>query len=220
MFAKEVRIDNKANLKDKSTMIQRGYEMRRFLSTALVLGLGLLVISCGGEQRAWDTDIEQSTFTEIEQGLPEARLALVDLGESLEKMPRREKDAAIEQYTQTRDFVEILSLYYMPILNARAHISRAYREIQYGMYAEASTDIRKAIDNINKASLKSTESTKAGFEVVKKGLTEVSGISDASADASMVRLSNAAKQLNTLIEKIRPVIVMTEEGEMLIDGQF
>ena len=194
--------------------------MRRFLYGALLLGLGLLVISCGEEQMVWDTDIEQSTFTEIEQGLPEARMALVDLGESLEKMPRREKDAAIEQYTQVRDFVEILSLYYMPILNARAHISRAYREIEFGMYSEASDDIRKAIDNLNKASLKSTERTQAGFEVVKKGLGEVSGISDASADASMVRLSNAAKQLNTLIEQIRPTIVMTEEGEMLIDGQF
>ncbi len=195
--------------------------MRRFLAAALVLGLSLLVISCGGEEMVWDTDIEQSTFKEIEQGMPDARQALIDLGESLDKMPRREKEAAIEQYTQVRDFVEIVALYYMPILNARAHISRAYREIQHGMYQEASEDIRKAIDNINKASLKSTESTKAGFDVVKKGLTEISGISDASADASMVRLSNAAKQLNTLIEKIRPVIVVTEEeGEILINGQL
>jgi len=198
--------------------------MRRFAATALVLGLSLTVISCGGEQMVWDTDIEQSTFTEIEQGMPDARQALVDLGESLEKMPRREKEAAIEQYTQVRDFVEIVALYYMPILNARAHISRAYREIEFGMYQEASDDIRKAIDNLNKASLKSTESTQAGFEVIKAGLTEVTGISDASAAASMVRLSNAAKQLNTLIEQIRPsVMVIEEDGqilELLIDGQL
>jgi len=194
--------------------------MRRFLSAALVLGLGLLVISCGGEKMKWDADTEQSTFAEIDQSLPDVRAALVDLGKNLEKMPRREKEAAMGQYTQVRDFVEILTLYYMPILNARAHISRAYREIEFGMYLEASEDIRKAIDNLNKASLKSTESTQAGFEVVKKGLGEVSGISDASAEASMMRLSNAAKQLNTLIEQIRPSIVMTEEGEMLVDGQF
>lgn len=195
--------------------------MRRFLAGVLVLGLTLTVISCGGEQMVWDPDIEQSTFTEIEQGMPDARQALVDLGVSLEKMPRREKEAALEQYTQVRDFVEIVALYYMPILNARAHISRAYREIEFGMYQEASDDIRKAIDNLNKASLKSTESTQAGFEVVKAGLAEVSGISDASAEASMVRLSNAAKQLNTLIEQIRPTVVVTEEtGEMLIDGQL
>jgi len=198
--------------------------MRRFVAAALVLGLSLTVISCGGKEMVWDTDIEQSTFTEIEQGMPDAREALVDLGESLEKMPRRDKEAAIEQYTRVRDFVEILALYYMPILNARAHISRAYREIDFGMYQEASDDIRKAIDNLNKASLKSTESTQAGFEVVKAGLGEVSGISDASAEASKVRLSNAAKQLNTLIEQIRPTIVVTEEDgqilEMLIDGQL
>jgi methyl-accepting chemotaxis protein len=111
----------------------------------------------------------------------------------------------------------------MPILNARAHISRAYREIQHGMYQEASDDIRKAIDNLNKASLKSTESTQAGFEVVKTGLTEVGSISDASAEAKMVRLSNAARQLNTLIEQIRPTVVVIEEDgetlELLIDGQ-
>jgi len=198
--------------------------MRRFVAAALVLGLSLTVVSCGGEQMVWNTDIEQSTFTEIEQGMPAARRALVDLGESLEKMPRRDKEAALEQYTQVRDFVEIVALYYMPILNARAHISSAYREIEFGMYQEASDDIRKAIDNINKASLKSTESTQAGFEVVKKGLTGVSGISDASAEASKVRLSNAAKQLNTLIEQIRPsVMVIEEDGqilELLIDGQL
>ena len=106
----------------------------------------------------------------IEQGMPDARQALVDLGESLEKMPRRDKEAAMEQYTQVRDFVEIVALYYMPILNARAHISRAYREIQHGMYQEATEDIRKAIDNLNKASLKSTESTKAGFERLSASL--------------------------------------------------
>ena len=198
--------------------------MRRFVAAALVLGLSLTVISCGGKEMVWDTDIEQSTFTEIEQGMPDAREALVDLGESLEKMPRRDKEAAIEQYTRVRDFVEIVALYYMPILNARAHISKAYREIDFGMYQEASDDIRKAIDNLNKASLKSTESTQAGFEVVKAGLSEVSGISDASAEASKVRLSNAAKQLNTLIEQIRPsVLVIEEDGEileLLIDGQL
>jgi hypothetical protein len=204
--------------------IQRGYEMRRFVAAALVLGLSLTVISCGGKEMVWDNDIEQSTFTEIEQGMPEARQALVDLGESLEKVPRRDREAAMEQYTQVRDFVEIVALYYLPILNARAHISRAYREIQHGMYQEASDDIRKAIDNLNKASLKSTESTQAGFEVVKNGLTEVGSISDASAEAKLVRLSNAAKQLNTLIEQIRPMVVVVEEDgqvlELLIDGQL
>jgi hypothetical protein len=203
--------------------IQRGYEMRRFVVVALVLGLSLTVISCGGQEMVWDADIEKSTFTEIEQGMPDARQALVDLEESLEKVPRRDREAAMEQYTQVRDFVEIVALYYMPILNARAHISRAYREIQHGMYQEASDDIRKAIDNLNKASLKSTESTQAGFEVVKTGLTEVGSISDASAEAKMVRLSNAARQLNTLIEQIRPTVVVIEEDgetlELLIDGQ-
>lgn len=197
--------------------------MRRFVAAALVLGLSLTVISCGGKEMVWDTDIEKSTFTEIEQGMPEARQALIDLEGSLEKLPRRQQEEAMAQYTQVRDFVEIVALYYMPILNARAHISRAYREIQYGMYQEASEDISKAIDNLNKASLKSTESTQAGFEVVKAGLTEVGSISDASAEAKMVRLSNAAKQLNTLIEQIRPAVVVVEEDgetlELLIDGQ-
>ena len=197
--------------------------MRRFVAAALVLGLSLTVISCGGKEMVWDTDIEKSTFTEIEQGMPEARQALIDLEGSLEKLPRRQQEEAMAQYTQVRDFVEIVALYYMPILNARAHISRAYREIQYGMYQEASEDISKAIDNLNKASLKSTESTQAGFEVVKAGLTEVGSISDASAEAKMVRLSNAAKQLNTLIEQIRPTVVVVEEDgetlELLIDGQ-
>lgn len=194
--------------------------MRRLLFTVLILSLGLMMVSCGQKKMAWDSDIEQTTFTEIEQGMPDARQALVDLRENVAKVPRRQQEEAMNEYTQVRDFVEILALYYMPILNARAHISRAYREIDYGMYAEASEDIRKAIDNINKASLKSTESTRAGFEVVKTNLTEVSGISDASAEASMMRLSNAAKQLNTLIEKIRPTIVETEEGELLVDGQL
>jgi hypothetical protein len=198
--------------------------MRRFVVAALVLALSLTVISCGGKDMVWDQDIEQSTFTEIEQGMPAAREALADLGETLGKLPRRDREAAMENYTEVRDFVEILAVYYLPILNARAYISRAYREIDFGMYQEASDDIRKAIDNINKASLKSTESTKAGFDVVKAGLTEVSGISDASAEASKVRLSNAAKQLNTLIEQIRPTIVVTEEDgqvlEMLVDGQL
>jgi hypothetical protein len=194
--------------------------MRRISLLALVLGLSMLVSSCGGEKMTWDPAVEQSTFTEIEQSLPAARQAVMDLDEAIQNVPRRQKDAAVEQYTQVRDFIEVMYLYYLPILNARAHIARAYREIGHGMYAEASEDIRKAIDNLNKASLKSTENTKEGFDVVKAGLMEVSQISDQSAEVGKARLSSAAKQLNALIEKIRPIIVETEEGELLIDGQF
>lgn len=192
--------------------------MRKFVLLALVLGLATLMSSCGGEQRPWDDAVEQSTFTEIEGSLAGARQALLDLDDPIQNIPRRQRDEAIEDYTAVRDFVEILYLYYMPILNARAHIARAYREIGYGMYSEASEDVRKAIDNLSKAALKSTDNTKGGFDVVSNGLKEVSPISDATAEASMTRLSNASKQLNALIEQIEPVIVMTEEGELLIDG--
>ncbi|MGD8628371.1 MAG: hypothetical protein PVH52_04760, partial [bacterium] len=66
--------------------------MRRFVVAALVLALSLTVISCGGKDMVWDQDIEQSTFTEIEQGMPAAREALADLGETLEKLPRRDRE--------------------------------------------------------------------------------------------------------------------------------
>ena len=194
--------------------------MRRVSLVVLVLGLSMLVSSCGGEKVAWDPAVEQSTFTEIEQSLPAARQALLDLDDAIENVPRRQRDEAMEQYVQVRDFVEVMYLYYLPILNARAHIARAYREIDYGMYSEASEDIRKAIDNLSKAALKSTDNTKEGFDVVKDGLKEVSEISDVTAESHMARLSNACRQLNALIEKIRPIIVETEEGELLVDGQF
>jgi hypothetical protein len=88
------------------------------------------------------------------------------------------------------------------------------------MYTEASDDIKGAIDNLNKASLKSTPGTKAGFDEVKRGLTEIGTVSDQTSQANMLSLSNAAKKLNMLIEKIKPTVVMTEEGEALIEGQM
>jgi plasmid replication initiation protein len=88
------------------------------------------------------------------------------------------------------------------------------------MYTEASEDIKDAIDNLNKAALKSTGTTKGAFEEVKRGLMEVEAISDQSADQNMIALSNAAKKLNMLIEKIKPTVVMTEEGEAMIEGQL
>jgi hypothetical protein len=158
----------------------------------------------------------------MDQSLPSVREALMDLNDTINKRitTKKYKEEALAQFQSVSDFVDVIQFYYLPILNARAHIARAYREIDQGMYSEASDDIRKAVDNINKASLKSTESTKIGFDVVKNGLMQVSQISDQSAEASKTRLANAAKQINVLIEKIKPIVVVTEEGESLIDGQI
>jgi hypothetical protein len=200
----------------------RGNEMKKLLLFVLLVASAIALASCEGEKMVWEPAVEQSTFTEIEQILPGATESLAELNEIINRRisSNRYKDEAIEHFTKVNDFVYVVQLYYLPILNARAHIARAYREIQHGMYSEASDDIRKAVDNINKAGLKSTEGTQRAFDVVKEGLMSVEQISDATADASLLRLVNAAKQLNMLIEKIEPVVVMTEEGEHLIDGQM
>jgi len=196
--------------------------MKKVVLFALALSVSLVMASCEGEKAVWEPAIEQSTFTEIDQALPPLREAMMDLNESINKRitSKRYKDEALAQFKQVTDFVDIMQFYYLPVLNARAYIARAYREIGHAMYAEASEDIKKAIDNINKASLKSTDNTRTGFEEVKRGLMEVSEISDQSADANRVRLSNAAKKLNILIEKIKPTVVVTPEGESLIEGEF
>lgn len=195
--------------------------MKKFLVFALLWTIIVTFASCGGKEMEFDAAIEQATFTEIEQVLPAAREALVDLNETINKrVSGRYRDEALADYKVVSDFVDVIQFYYLPVLNARAHISRAYREIGFGMYAEASEDIKDAIDNLNKAELKSTEGTKGAFEEVKRGLVEVEAISDQSADQNMIALSNAAKKLNMLIEKIKPTIVMTEEGEALIEGQL
>jgi hypothetical protein len=196
--------------------------MKRLLLFATVLAASLILASCGAEKTVWEPAVEQSTFTEMDQSLPSVREALMDLNDTINKRitTKKYKEEALAQFQSVSDFVDVIQFYYLPILNARAHIARAYREIDQGMYSEASDDIRKAVDNINKASLKSTESTKIGFDVVKNGLMQVSQISDQSAEASKTRLANAAKQINVLIEKIKPIVVVTEEGESLIDGQI
>ena len=196
--------------------------MRKFLLAGLILGVSVVLASCGAEKMEWDPAVEQSTFTEIDQSLPAVREAMMNLNESINKRitSKRYKDQALEEFKGVTDFVDVVQFYYLPILNARAHIARAYREITHGMYGEASDDIKKAVDNINKASLKSTDKTKAGFDEVKRGLMEVTQISDQTKDPSLTRLSNAAKKLNLLIEKIKPTVIVTEEGESLIDGQF
>lgn len=195
--------------------------MKRFLVFALLWTAIVTFASCGGEEMTYDAAVEKATFTEIEQVIPAARDALTDLDELINRrMPSRYRDEALEDFTAVREFVDIIQFYYIPILNARAHISRAYREIGFGMFAEASDDIREAIDNLNKASLKSTPGTQAGFDEVKRGLTDIGEVSEQTSSANMLSLSNAAKKLNMLIEKIKPTVVMTEEGEALIEGQL
>jgi hypothetical protein len=196
--------------------------MSKVVVLALVLVFSLVLASCGPEKTPWEPAVEQATFTEIDQALPALREALMDLNESVNKRitSRKYKEEAIAQLKGVTDFADMLQFYYLPILNARAHIARAYREIGHGMYTEASDDIKKAIDNINKAALKSTDDTKAGFDEVKRGLMEVKEISDKTVEPSLVRLTNAAKKLNMLIEKIKPTVVMTEEGESLIKGEL
>jgi hypothetical protein len=195
--------------------------MKKFLVFALLWTIIVTFASCGGKEMEFNPAIEQATFTEIEQAIPAAQEALIDLDETINKrVSGRYRDEALEDYKVVSDFVDIIRFYYLPILNARAHVSRAYREIGFGMYTEASEDIKDAIDNLNKASLKSTDATKGAFDEVKRGLVEVEAISDQSADQNMIALSNAAKKLNMLIEKIKPTVVMTEEGEAMIEGQL
>jgi hypothetical protein len=196
--------------------------MKRFVLLGCVLAIAMGLASCGGEKMVWEPAVEQSTFTEIDQALPAVREAMMNLNDTINKRitTKRYKEEALEQLKGCTDFVDIIQFYYLPILNARAHIARAYREVGHGMYAEAAEDIKKAVDNINKAALKSTDATRVGFEEVKRGLVEVTPISDATKDVSRVKLTNAAKKLNLLIEKVRPTVLVTEEGESLIDGQF
>jgi hypothetical protein len=195
--------------------------MKKFLVFALLWTVIVTFASCGGKEMEFNTAVEQATFTEIEQVIPAAKEALMDLNETINKrVSGRYRDEALEDYKVVSDFVDVIQFYYLPVLNARAHISRAYREIGFGMYTEASEDIKDAIDNLNKAALKSTDATKGAFEEVKRGLMEVSAISDQSADQNMIALSNAAKKLNMLIEKIKPTVIMTEEGEAMIEGQL
>ena len=195
--------------------------MKKFLVFALLWTVIVTFASCGGKEMEFNATIEQATFAEIEQVIPAAKEALIDLDETINKrVSGRYRDEALEDYKVVSDFVDVIQFYYLPVLNARAHISRAYREIGFGMYTEASGDIKDAIDNLNKAALKSTDATKGAFEEVKRGLMEVEAISDQSADQNMIALSNAAKKLNMLIEKIKPTIVMTEEGEAMIEGQL
>ncbi len=196
--------------------------MKRLLLLCLVVGVAATLASCAGEKMVWDPAVEQATFTEIDQSLPGVREALMDLSDSINKRitSRRYKEETLEQFKGVTDFVDILQFYYLPILNARAHIARAHREIDHGMYAESSDDIKKAVDNLNKAALKSTDHTRTGFDEVKRGLMEITEVSERNKDASKTRLSNAAKKLNLLIERIRPAVVVTEEGESLIDGQI
>ena len=222
MSEKEVRGIVRRESQYWSRAIIRGYEMKKVLVFVGVLAASLVLASCEAEKMEWDPAVEQSTFTELDQAMPALREALMDLNDSINKRitSKRYKDEALEHFKGVTDFVDILQFYYLPILNARAHIARAYREVGQEMYAEASDDIKKAVDNLSKAGLKSTDKTKAGFDEVKRGLMEVTEISDATKDVSMVRLSNAAKKLNLLIEKIQPTVTMTEEGESLIDGQF
>ncbi len=196
--------------------------MKKVLLLASVLAASLILASCAEEQSVWEPAVEQSTFTEIAQTMPSLREALMDLNDSINKRitSRKYKEETLEQFKSVTDFVDILQFYYLPMLNARAHIGRAYREVDQGMFAEATDDIRKAVDNINKAALKSTDNTKLGFDVIKEGLMQVTPISEQTTEISKTRLANAAKQLNILIEKIQPIVVVTEEGESLINGQL
>ncbi len=196
--------------------------MKRLMLGVVIVTISLMLASCGGEKIKWEAAVEKSTFTEIDQSIPTVREALMDLHETINKRitSKKYRNQALDKLKEVSDFVDILQFYYLPILNARAHIARAYREIGHGMYTEAKDDIAKAVDLINKASLKATEKTKSGFDEVKRGLLEVKEISDATAETNLVKLANAAKKLNILIERIKPTVVVTEEGESLIEGQI
>lgn len=196
--------------------------MRRAVVLAMLASVALLITSCGGNEVVWNADIEKAGFTEINDTFPVLRDAMTELDETINRRisSSKYKNEALEDYKVITDFVDVFQFYYLPVLNARARISRAYREVELGMYAEAVEDIGKAVDLVNKAALKSTESTKIGFDKIKESLINVGEVSDATKEASLVKLSNTAKMLNILIEQINPVVVVTEEGESLIDGQI
>ena len=195
--------------------------MKKFLVFALLWSAIITFASCGGEEMTYDPAVEKATFSEIDQSIAPTRDALTQLDELINKrMQGRYRDEALAQFKVVSEFVDVLQFYYLPVLNARAQVSRAYREIGFAMYTEASEDIKNAIDNLNKASLKSTPGTKAGFDEVKRGLIDIGAVSEQTSKANMLALSNADKKLNMLIEKIKPTVVMTEEGEALIEGQM
>lgn len=196
--------------------------MRRAVVLTMLASVALLLTSCGGTEVAWNADIEKAGFTEMDDSFPALRDAMTELDETINRRisSSRYKNEALEDYKVITDFVDVLQFYYLPVLNARSLISRAYREVELGMYAEAVEDIGKAVDLVNKAALKSTPSTQVGFDKVKESLLNVGQVSDTTKEASLAKLSNTAKMLNILIEQINPMIVVTEEGESLIDGQM
>jgi len=196
--------------------------MRRAVMFTVLASVALLLTSCGGNEVAWNADIEKAGFKEMDDTFPALRDAMTELDETINRRisSSRYKTEALEDYKVITEFVDVLQFYYLPVLNARAMISRAYREVELGMYAEAVEDISNAVDLVNKAALKSTESTRIGFDKVKDSLINVGEVSDATRETSLVKLSNTAKMLNILIEQINPMIVTTEEGESLIDGQL
>jgi hypothetical protein len=196
--------------------------MRRAVALLILASAALMLTSCGGNEVVWNEDIEKAGFTEMDDSFPALRDAMTELDETINRRisSSRYKNEALEDYKVITDFIDVLQFYYLPVLNARAMISRAYRAVELGMYAEAVDDIGKAVDLVNKAALKSNERTKIGFDKVKESLLNVGEVSDATRETSMMKLSNSAKMLNILIEQINPMIEVTEEGESLIDGQM
>ena len=196
--------------------------MRRAVVLTVLTSIALLLTSCGGTEVAWNADIEKAGFSEMDDSFPGLRDAMTELDETINRRisSSRYKNEALEDYKVITDFVDVLQFYYLPVLNARAMISRSYREVELGMYAEAVEDIGSAVDLVNKAALKATPNTKVGFDKVKDSLLNVGQVSDATKETSLVKLSNTAKMLNILIEQINPMVVVTEEGESLIDGQM
>ncbi len=196
--------------------------MRRAVVLVLLASVAILLTSCGGTEVVWNPDVEKAGFTEMDDTFPALRDAMTGLDETINRRisNARYKNEALADYKVITDFVDVLQFYYIPVLNGRTFISRAYREVELGMYAEAVEDIGKAVDLMNKAALKSTPGTKAAFDKVKDSLLNVGQVSDTTREASLAKLSNSAKMLNILIEQITPVVVMTEEGESLIDGQM
>jgi hypothetical protein len=196
--------------------------MRRVVVLILLASSALILTSCGGNKVEWNADVEKASFTEVDSAFPALRESIMDLDETINRRitTRRYKEEALDDLKAITDFVDILQYYYMPVLNARAMLSRAYREVELGMYTEAKDDIGEAVDLVNRAALKSTENTRVGFENVKEGLMDIGEISDANKQANLVKLSNAAKKLNLLIERIQPTVVVTEEGESLIEGHM
>ncbi len=196
--------------------------MRRAAALLFLASAAMLVTSCGGPKVEWNPDVEKAGFKEVDDALPTLREAMSGLNETINRRisSSKYKKQALEDFKVISDFVDVLQFYYLPVLNARAMISRAYREVEMGMYTEAVEDIGKAVDLVNKAALKSTESTRVGFEKVKQSLLDVGEVSDATKERSLTKLTNTAKMLNLLIEQINPVVVVTEEGESLIEGQI